>query len=308
MLETFTAEKMHHIHQKDSLVVTHRCHMRQLYPAANSMANSGKMWVQYGSFNLVRSPQSQTCTSGGESCVCFFVCVFVCLLDCSVVCFVVSLVVSSFLGLCWDVTPCPLHVTAHCTAQTVSHATVVIGLWLRLDQNWLKATELTGGTQGLDWLDCRYRVTELVTVCCTWLTWSYHCNFAVCSFLLVGLFACSFVRLTLIFVRSTFVCSFCSFVGWLVGWCVCLFIYVCPFVRSFVFVCWFELGWVVYLVVSFVCDSISFYIIPYHYFWTCLSLLHLASSTKVTYQPYPFVCLSIRISSIFCTTFMICFF
>ena len=136
--------------------------------------------------------------------------------------FVFGLFLCLFLYLCWDVTPCPLHVTAHSSAQTVSHATVLIVLWLKLGQDRLKATELNGGTEWLDWLDCRHWVTELITLCCIYV--KLPLQFCSC------LFVRSFVRL--------FVCAFFRLLVW-VGWrrlfgCECLFLSL--FVRAFL--CW----------------------------------------------------------------------
>ena len=129
--------------------------------------------------------------------------------------FVFGLFLCLFLYLCWDVTPCPLHVTAHSSAQTVSHATVLIVLWLKLGQDRLKATELNGGTEWLDWLDCRHWVTELITLCCIYVKLPLQ----FCSCLFVRSFVC--------------LCVF-SFVG--LGW-VEAFIWLWVFVSFSVCSC-----------------------------------------------------------------------
>ena len=63
-------------------------------------------------------------------------------------------------GSCWDVTPCPLHVTARSTAQTVGHATVLIVLWLKLGEgHWT------------DWQVREATVAILQFVCCLVGSW-----------------------------------------------------------------------------------------------------------------------------------------
>ena len=173
------------------------------------VGNVGSIWfIQYGSITSI----ANVCFWRWVMCLLvWFGLVWFRLVCLCLVCFFVCF----FFVLRCNSMPTACHCALQCTDR--EPATVLIVLWLKLGQDRLKATELNGGTERLDWLDCRHWVTELVTLCCIYV--KLPLQFCSCSFVR------SFVRL---FVRF--------FVCWSgVGGGVYLVVSVCFFLCLFVF-------------------------------------------------------------------------